>query len=168
MKKPRRAKRGSSKSRTTPIKRNHNSREANNDLLSKRLNDLMEKENWDSIIETLNPILQKEPDDHWLLAEMANAYYEKRDYETAYKYIVDAMSQQENCPLVLWYLATIFRMRGQQDDAITIWEELINRGEEKLAFDECGEGLDWAKSLIADCKFMLSKTYNELGEKDLP
>lgn len=136
-------------------------------MLSKRLNEYSKKENWDAIIGTLEPIIEKEPDNHWLLAEMASAYYEKRDYEAAYKYIVDAMSYQENCPLVLWHLASIFRMRGRQEDAITIWEELINRGQEKLAFDKCGEGLEWAKSLIADCKYMISKTYKELGNEKL-
>ena len=119
------------------------------------------------MIEILERELKESPDNDWLLAELASTYYEKRDYETAYKYIVDAMFYQENCPLVLWHLASIFRMRDRQEDAITIWEELINRGEEKLAFDKCGEGLEWARSLIADCKYMISKTYKELGESNL-
>lgn len=135
--------------------------------MSERLNYYSEKGDWDSIIETLKTILEKEPDDHWLLAEMASAYYEKRDYETAYKYIAEAMSFQENCPLVLWHLASILRMRDRQEDAITVWEELINRGEKRLAYGKCGEGLDRARSLIADCKYMISKTYKELRKKKL-
>jgi len=127
----------------------------------------MGKEDWDSIIETLQPILEKEPKDHWLLAEMASAYYEKRDYETAFIYIADAVSYQKDCPLVLWHLASILRMRDKQEDAITIWEELIKRGEKKLAFGKCGQGIDSARSLLADCKYMISKTYKELGNEKL-
>lgn len=136
-------------------------------MLSKRISEYFEKENWDAIIETLKSIIEKEPNDHWMLTQIASAYYEKGDYGTAYKFIVDAMSCQDDCPLVLWHLASIFRMRGRQEDAVTIWEELINRGEDKLAFDKCGEGLSWARSLIADCKYMISKTHRELGDEKL-
>jgi len=120
----------SNKSRTTPIKRSHSSREANNDLLSERLNKFIKREAWDSIIQTIKPLLEKEHNDHWLLAEMASAYYEKRDYETAFMYIADAVSYQRNCPLMLWHLASILRMREKQEDAITIWEVDQERGKE--------------------------------------
>jgi tetratricopeptide (TPR) repeat protein len=155
------------KGRTTPIKRGHNSRKEYNDLLSKTLNDFMKKGDWDSIVKVLELELAKTPDDHWLLAEIASAYYEKKDYDTAYKFIIEAVPLQEDCPHSLWHLASIIRMRDQQEDAITIWKELINRGEERLAYDECGEGLKKARSLIADCKYMISKTYRELGNEEL-
>jgi tetratricopeptide (TPR) repeat protein len=139
----------------------------NKDRLSKKINQLSKEGDWNALIEFIGHELKQEPNNHWLLAQMASAYYEKKDYEEAYIYIGEAMSYQENCPFVLWHLASIFRMRDRQEDAITIWEELLNRGVEKIAFDECGEGLEWAKSLISDCKYMISKTYRELGKKDL-
>jgi len=135
--------------------------------LGKRIDQLSKEENWNALIDLIGEELKEEPNNHWLLAQMASAYYEKKNYEIAYKYIVDAMYYKENCPLVLWHLASILRMRDRQEDAITIWEELLNRGTQKIADDECGEGLVWAQSLLADCKYMISKTYKELGEKDL-
>jgi tetratricopeptide (TPR) repeat protein len=153
--------------RSIPIKREHDIGKGNNDLLSKKLNKFSEKEDWDSIIETLKPVLKKQPNDHWLLAEMASAYYEKRDYEKAFEFIAEAVSQNENCPLVLWHLASIERMRDKPEDAITVWEELINRGEDRIAYDECGEGIERARSLINDCRYMISKTYRELGKQKL-
>jgi len=116
---------------------------------------------------TLKPLLNKEPEDHWLLAVIANAYYEKKQYETAYKYITDAVLIEPKCPLVLWNLASIFRMVGKQGDAIIVWGEIIKKGAKAIAYDKCGEGIARARSLVNDSKYMISKTYKELGNSVL-
>ena len=48
-------------------------------------------------------------------------------------------------------------------DATTIYRGLIRRGVEAIAFDDCGEGLAWARGLIADCWYRLAGCQSKMG-----
>jgi len=131
------------------------------------INKCIRDENWEELIEVANNDLGNGKDDHWLLVMIGSAYYEKKDYDRAYAYIAQAMVLQQDCPLVLWHLASIFRMQDRQEEAISIWEELINKGENKVANDQCGEGIKEARKLLNDSGYMIGKTYLEMKEDEL-
>lgn len=103
--------------------------------------------------------------DHWLLSRVGTTYYEEMNYSKALQYSLKAVKISPNCPLVLWDYAGALDMQGREGEAIKIWKSLIKRGIESIAYDECGEGLTWARSLVNDCYYRIGKSYLKLGNK---
>ncbi|MEJ1242221.1 hypothetical protein WBG78_28995 [Chryseolinea sp. T2] len=121
---------------------------------------------WDGIIDGLEFLLEDDPHDHWILVQVAHAYYEKECNEKALKYITAAMRVQYECAAAQWLLAAILRMRGQHADALEIWETLITNGASQMAQGKCiccREYYSWGTRKIADAKYMLSLTNSDLG-----
>lgn len=117
--------------------------------------------------EILQLILKRHPKDHWLLSRVGTTYYEEMNYSQALKYSLKAVKISPNCPLVLWNYAGALDMLGREAEAIKIWESIIKRGIEAIAYGDCGEGLVWARSLVNDCYYRIGKSYLELGKKAL-
>jgi len=124
------------------------------------------KGNWKTAREIIERQLKNDPDNHYLLANLSTTYYEEREYEKAYELIRDAFVIEPDCPLVLWNLAGSLEAIDRKDEAIVIWQELVNRGVKKVASGRCNEGIDWAKSLLADSKYRLGQAYEGLHEKE--
>jgi tetratricopeptide (TPR) repeat protein len=101
----------------------------------------------------LQKALLDEPDSHWLLTRIGATLYEERRYDEALAYSKRAHAIAPRCPLVLWDLAGCHDMLGEAESAICIYERLIRRGVERVAYGDCGEGLRWARSLIADAHY---------------
>lgn len=101
-------------------------------------------------------------DDHWLLCRISTTYYEERNYRPALAYIQKALKLAPDCPLALWGLAGVLDMLEREREAIAIWERLLRRGEENIAFGACGEGLKWAKALMLDCLYRLALAHRDL------
>jgi tetratricopeptide (TPR) repeat protein len=94
-------------------------------------------------------------------------YYEERQYVSALKYVEQASKIMPKCPLVIWDHASILDMLRREKAAIALWKKLIRRGGRSIAFDECGEGLRWPRSLINDCNYRIGKSYYDLGNERL-
>lgn len=112
-------------------------------------------------------ILKKHPLDHWLLSRVGTTYYEEMNYSKALQYSLKAVKISPNCPLVLWDYAGALDMLGREAEAIKIWKSFLKRGIESIAYDECGEGLTWARSLVNDCYYRIGNSYLKLGNKSL-
>lgn len=125
----------------------------------------LKDEEWHKAREIITKLLEITPDDHWLLVQLSSTYYEERDYVKAYEFITDAFVLNPDCPFVMWHLAGTFEMLNKTDEALVIWEEILKRGVKKIAFGECGEGMDRAKSLLADCKYRTGFAYLRQGDK---
>jgi tetratricopeptide (TPR) repeat protein len=136
-------------------------------LIGQQIDAFLEKDDWNGLIGLLTSFVSKDPDDHWLLAYMALAYYEKQDYDTALDYVTKAMALDERCPVVLWQAGLIFKMKSQKQVAIALFQEIIDRGWRSVAFDLCCSNYTAARSLVADCKYMISMTYKELGNRGM-
>lgn len=93
-----------------------------------------------------------DPVRHWWLTRLSSVRYEQMDYAGALGFAREAREIRPNCPLVLWDMAGAFDMLGQPDAANEIYSRLILRGATTLAYGECGEGIEWSRSLVADCK----------------
>ncbi|MBM4299403.1 MAG: tetratricopeptide repeat protein [Deltaproteobacteria bacterium] len=96
---------------------------------------------------------------------MATTYYEEHDYKRALTIGQQAHDIAPLCPLVLWDLAGTFDMLGRQHDAIGVYRRLIRRGVEAIAFGDCGEGLAWARGLVADCWYRLARCQSKIGRR---
>lgn len=126
--------------------------------LSKKINALFAKEKWKEARALIEKEMEKRGDecDHWLLTRLATTYYEERHYKKALQLNEKARSLAPNCPLVLWDYAGTLDALGRSEEAIAIFMSLILRGPDKIGREECGEGLEWAIGLLADCFYRVS------------
>jgi tetratricopeptide (TPR) repeat protein len=131
---------------------------------NKKLNQLLDNENWKEARNLLKKWLKIEPNDHWLLTRLSLTYYEDRNYKEALKYAKKANSLNPNCPLVLWDLACALYGKNKYYEAIKIWKKIISKGENKIAYGICSEGKKWAQSLINDSIYRIGFSYKKLGK----
>lgn len=123
----------------------------------KRIAKLFEQEEWGEARELLLRELANDPSDHWLLTRLGTTYYEERQYAKALELAEQAHAIAPECPLVLWDLAGACLALGDGERARAIYQGILDRGFDDLAFGECGEGEEWARGLLADCADRLEK-----------
>jgi hypothetical protein len=56
-------------------------------------------------------------------------------------------------------------MLSEHADALTLYRRLIARGVDRVAHDECGEGVAWARGLIADAHYRSALSLSALGRR---
>jgi hypothetical protein len=105
------------------------------------------------------------PDNHWLLTRLSLTYYEERKYRMALRYVEQALVIAPWCPLVLWDHAGTLQMLGRHGEALQVYRRLVRRGAARLAHGRCGEGLGWARGLVADCYYRMMVSLDALGER---
>jgi tetratricopeptide (TPR) repeat protein len=106
--------------------------------------------------------LRRSPNDHWLLTRLGLTYYEQRRYKQALRYELLALAEAPHCPLALWDYAGSLEMLDQTEAALKVYMRLVRRGIQRIAFGDCGEGLGWARGLIADCHYRMAGCYAAL------
>ncbi|MGC3947739.1 MAG: hypothetical protein QM762_25085 [Chryseolinea sp.] len=141
--------------------------------LRKQFDLLGEDEDWNAIINIIEPLLNRDNPDHWLLVQLAAAYHEKGDYGQALIHSAEAMWVEYDCPLARWVFAYALLLRGQVKEAIDILEEYVQQTPGKIAHGECGEGSACnmntarAESIINDARLVIGFAYRELGYNSL-
>lgn len=112
--------------------------------------------------------LAKDPEDHWLLEQLSLTYYEQFEYSKSLELSSKALEIAPECPLVRWGVAGSLEMLNRPQEALEIYQGLVDQGAESLAYSECGEGLARARGLVADCLYRMANCYAELGDKRQP
>jgi tetratricopeptide (TPR) repeat protein len=126
---------------------------------------LIEEGRWVDARRAIDALLRDRPDDHWLLTRLSTTYYEMGDYEKALKLADRALKIAPGCPLALWDRASALDMLGREEEALRVYKMLLSRGQLAIAEDECGEGEEWAASLMADCLYRAGCILKDLGRK---
>ena len=124
----------------------------------------IERDDWDKARRLLEEELRKTPEDHWLLTRLATTYYEQRNYEKALESSERAIHLAAGCPLVRWDYACALDMLDRTSEAIEQWKYLLKAGPKSIANDPCGEGREWATSLVNDCRYRLALAHADKGE----
>ncbi len=132
---------------------------------SEIVNHYFDIEDWNSAKNFLLTKLKKEPNNHWIITQLGESYYELREYETALKYTKKAVNLAPNCPLALNNYAVVLYIHEKDHLAIKIWKSLLSRKTKNIAFDECGEGINATKSLLNDIRMRLAKAYLAIDDK---
>jgi len=104
-------------------------------------------------------------DDHWLLTRLSVTYYEQKQYQKSLNCVVEALRVAPNCPLAIWDYAGMLDMLNRKKRALQIYQWLISLGEDRIAFGECGEGIRFARSLIADCYYRIARIHEGRRER---
>jgi tetratricopeptide (TPR) repeat protein len=126
---------------------------------------LIEQEQWAEARRAIQEELKNDPDNHWLLTRLSTTHYEQRDYPEALRWVEKARRIAPNCPLVLWDYAGTLDMLGREQEAIAVYRSLLERGVDAIASDECGEGLEWARGLLADCLYRTGACFEDLKDR---
>lgn len=103
--------------------------------------------------------MKADPENHWLLTRLSTTFYEERNYAKALEISRTAYTISPKCPLVLWDYAGALEMAGKEHEAIGMWNSMLRRGVQSIAKDKCGEGVQWARSLLNDCRYRLAVAY---------
>jgi tetratricopeptide (TPR) repeat protein len=135
--------------------------------MSDEIEVLIAAENWRAARRLIQRRLRGEPENHWLMTRLGLTYYEERDYETSLVYSQKALRLAPRCPLVLWDYAGTLDMLGRKAEAIAAFRRIVRRGVRSLAHGQCGEGLAWARGLVADCLYRLALCYRDLERTKL-
>ncbi|MGC2301594.1 MAG: hypothetical protein WA476_22495 [Acidobacteriaceae bacterium] len=131
----------------------------------KAIEHALEVEDWAGARKLIRAGLRSKPADHWLLTRLALTFYEQRQYRRALNLELKALQIAPYCPLVIWGYAGSLEMLGQTREARILFQWLVSWGEENLAYGECGEGIRWARSLIADCYYRIGLIWEEKGQR---
>lgn len=123
-------------------------------------------DDWEGARALIERRLRSEPGDHWLLARLALTYYEQRDYGTALHYAAQARDLAPGCPLGLWEVAGALDMLGHERQAVAVYRQITRRDLDALAHGPCGEGLSWARGLVADSYYRMGQALEDLGEDE--
>jgi tetratricopeptide (TPR) repeat protein len=133
------------------------------DIIGEKISDLIEKGKMPEARAILVRELRKAPYDHWLLDRLSETYYEEGKIARALQTIKKAHVLNPECPLVLWDYANTLEEVGQPAKAIVLYKQLLNRSIQEIACGECGEGLPWAESLLADTAYRVALCYQQLS-----
>lgn len=139
--------------------------------MTKQIEKAIDEDKWDKARALIHKELKRDPDNHWLITRLGLTYYEQRQYKRAFKYSKKALALAPDCPLVLWDYANCLDMIGlletdlgeRTEEAISIYKKIIRRGVNRIAFEECGEGLARARGLIADCHYRIALCHLDFG-----
>jgi hypothetical protein len=75
------------------------------------------------------------------------------------RHLEQAVQSAPYCPLAVWDYAGALDMSGQREDALSAYRWLVKRGAENPAFGDCGEGIQSARSLVADCYYRMARLF---------
>src|SRR3954454_12105531 len=132
---------------------------------AKAIEQAIAREQWLRARRLIRVALSRKRDDHWLLSRLALTYYEQRQYRRALNYELKALQIEPYCPLAIWAYAGELHMLERRKEALAIYRWLISWGEDELAFGPCGEGIQRARSLIADCFYRIARIQERMGQR---
>lgn len=126
---------------------------------------LLDEARWVEARSFIKKELKKTPSDHWLLTRLGTTYYEQRQYKKALEVTEKALRLVPRCPLSLWDYANCLDMLGREEEAIQVWQRLLKREVNALAYGLCGEGKKWAEELVNDCRYRIGLAYADTGHR---
>ena len=130
------------------------------------LNEHFMNNRWDEAKVLLETKLLTEPDNYWAITNLAITYYELREYEKALSLSEKALKFNSRDFLVLDYHACILSvMEGKEQEAIKLLKRIIHTDLNKIAYGLNGEGMNWAKSIVNDCRMRLALVYQSINKK---
>jgi tetratricopeptide (TPR) repeat protein len=130
-----------------------------------QISDLIESEQWEKARALIEKELEKEPDNHWLLTQLGETYYEQRQYKRALGLFLKSLDIVGDCPLTLWHLAGTLDALGYPAGALRLYTWLL-KSRRTAEDDPCWESAEWTDALKTDCVFRIGVCFQHLNRKD--
>jgi tetratricopeptide (TPR) repeat protein len=134
------------------------------DKKTSEIDELLARGRWAQARKLLAAQRQNDPTNHWVITQIGVCFYERRKYQTALEYFVEARRYKPDCPLTLWHLAGALNALGKHGQAISIYTWLL-RSNVTPEEDPCWETTQWTESLKADCIFRIGVCFENFGKK---
>ncbi|AEI63629.1 hypothetical protein LILAB_08590 [Corallococcus macrosporus] len=131
--------------------------------ISKRIDALFAEAQWGELDQLLSGSLRGTSDDHWLHVRRADAWYAQGKYARAERLFQQVLQAMPRCPLARWGLANTRMARGNAEDARKLFLSLARQKPEVMGAGACGEGVRWARGLVADAHFRLGQLEEQAG-----
>lgn len=146
--------------------RNGKSRNGSNGEAVREIERFLEHKQWSKARAAIQECLVFHPTDHWLWMHLGLTYFEQKKYEQALKCCEHALRLASECPLAKWHYAGCLSMVGRDQEALTMWQTLLDADVEEIAHGQHGEGMDWALQLVNDVHFRMGSCRQALKEWD--
>lgn len=135
--------------------------------MSKAIEAAINLERWKRARRLIRAELRKEPRSHWLLTRLGLTYYEEHEYRASLRYSKMALKLAPSCPLALWDYAGSLQMLGRHRAALLVYGKILSRSIAPIANGDCGEGLSWARGLLADCHYRQAISHKRSGDQQI-
>jgi tetratricopeptide (TPR) repeat protein len=129
------------------------------------IDELIDQEEWVKARVLIEKALRAEPVNHWLLTQLAETYYEQRQYKKALEILLRSRDLVADCPLTLWHLAGTLDALGYYGGALRLYTWLLE-SQKTAADDACWESAAWTNALKTDCVFRIGLCLRHLHRKD--
>jgi tetratricopeptide (TPR) repeat protein len=130
-----------------------------------QISNLIESEQWEKARALIEKELEREPDNHWLLTQLGETYYEQRQYRRALGLFLKSLDIVPDCPLTLWHLAGTLDALGYTAGALRLYTWLL-KSKRTAEDDPCWESAEWTDALKTDCVFRIGVCFQHLHRKD--
>lgn len=144
--------------------KNDKSRNGSNGEAFRHIERLLQLEQWSKARAAIQECLVFHPTDHWLWMHLGLTYYEQKKYEQATKCCEHAFKLASECQLAKWHYAGCLSMVGREQEALAMWQDLLDADLEEIAHGDHGEGMDWAMQLINDVHFRMGRCRQSLKQ----
>ncbi|MFL5322475.1 MAG: hypothetical protein ACJ790_22640 [Myxococcaceae bacterium] len=101
--------------------------------------------------------------DHWLLSRLATVERHADNAAEALRIARAALRDWPSCPLLIWECAESELELGRRKSALHRFESMARRRVSTLAFEQCGEGIAWARGIVADSHVRAAEVAGALG-----
>jgi tetratricopeptide (TPR) repeat protein len=129
-----------------------------------RINDLIMDEQWGKARALIQRELAREPESHWLLNQLAETYYEQRQYKRALRLLLKSLETVPDCPMTLWHLAGTLDALGDHTIALRIFTWILE-AKTTAQEDPCWESAEWTDALKTDCVYRIGVCFKHLHRK---
>lgn len=116
---------------------------------------LEKSKDWEPLKNYLKRKCREFPKEYWLRTKMAEYLYQVKD-KLCLRYAKEAYLMASDDMLVVYNYACALYLNGDYDKAMACLNVIITKGIDYIAYSEHGEGMRWAKSLLADTKKLIS------------
>lgn len=131
--------------------------EAQKKRVSKKIDELENNKDWKRLVKYLQVIISHYPMEYYLKTILSEYCQKTDDKDGCLKYASEAFAQEPYDPLVKYNYAMALMLNHFEDKALKQFEEIVDLGEDYIAYSEHGEGMRWARKLLRDTQKQMMK-----------
>lgn len=129
---------------------NKGHRDAKLEIKWQLIKQFMVKKQWKKARRSIQLALQINPNDHFLLTELALLNCKEKKYRDSIVISKKILRSTPNCPVNLYNYGQSLEKIGSLSKALIFYNKIIKLGITGISKTECSEGKHWAKSLLND------------------
>ena len=129
-----------------------------------RINQLEEDGDFNTIYDWLSDLLTQFPKEYYLHVKLSQACLEIGKREEGLDHAFNAYNSHSSDPLCADALIEALWMNNRDSDVVKYADQLLARGVDEIAYCRYGDGIDYAKEIVADTLFFKAASLFSLGK----